>query len=102
MAKITVAVIRVDGTAELARIEPDDVLFLHEQLGGYAEAIATPDGCIMFVNDAGDRDGLAVNDLASALVPGYGAQLGTVVLAGPARGEDVTDLPAHWIERLGL
>lgn len=58
---------------------------LQRLVGGYIEAIAAPDNRIMFLNEDGKREGLAVNRFASALawasgLPAFDYIVGDVVV----------------------
>jgi len=56
---------------------------LEHFVGGYLKAIGLDDGRVMFVNEDGNRDGLAVNATATELVAMSGLAPGVSIL-GPA------------------
>ena len=78
--------------------------YLEHAVDGRSEHIDIPHrGLSMYVNEHGERIGLPVNDRATEVAwytLGGGVILGDVVVLGPARNGNHTDVPQAFIDML--
>ena len=92
-----VLVVPPDRPATEADISKDDAKFLHDSVSGYFETALIEDG-IMWMNEDGQRLGLLPNPVATALHQSD-IIVGTVVLTGPPKNADFTEVPQSIIDR---
>lgn len=77
----------------------DDVLAIQGAVGGYFEPVRTRFNCVGLVNEEGQRLGLPLNVIASALT--HTNIVGNMLVFGPANaGGDLTDVPKDVAEYL--
>lgn len=96
--------VRGDGTREV--IETDgDLNALQALVGGMIEMVYVDAEVHAYCNEEGKILGLPVNEEATALVPhmggGWDVLCGDVVFLG-STGADEADVPARWLDFIGV
>lgn len=98
----------VEGPAEVAEVDMDDVAAMQALVGGYFEVVVVP-GALLWVDEDGRSKRLPVNQRATDLVNGVALLagvrgvpiVGPVVLTGPADGRGGWgDVPSELVKAI--